>query len=259
VKDFLETFRINPNTAVFDLKTRIYNAILPLIINIKSKKYYDEFERIRETYGKHFLKRKNIKHSVLNLFKSDQQLTNKLDELEVLQPEETEQLAIRVNNFCKKVNNLGLKSWLITENEYPFGKRVLQFLLLLSGIPVFLYGFLFNAIPFFLIDRVIRKKVKNVSFWSTFFLVAGIIVFPVFYLLELLAVSWLLPGFWLQVAFLISLPFAGKVAFKWYILLRKTIGRCRLLRLKWFNKEKYHQLLSEKGKLFEKLDQLISL
>jgi hypothetical protein len=89
--------------------------------------------------------------------------------------------------------------------------------------------------------------------------VAGIVLFPVFYLLELLAVAWFIPGFWLKIAFLASLPFAGKIAFNWYVLLRKTIGRCRFLRLKWFKNAKYNQLITEKEKLFLKLDKLISL
>jgi hypothetical protein len=259
VKDFLETYSKNPNAAVIALKNKIYDAILPLIINIKSKNYYEEFERIREIYGKNFLKKQNQKCSALNLFKSDQLLVNKLDELEATQPKEMEQMVIEVNDFYQMIKNFGLRSWLITENQNHFVRLFLNALILLIGFPIFLYGFLFNAIPFFLIDRIARKKVKDESFWSTFFLGAGILVFPVLYLAELLAVFWIIPGFWLKIAFLFSLPFAGKVAFKWYILLRKTIGRCRLLQLKWIKKTKYNQLVTEKEQLFIKLNEFISL
>jgi 1-acyl-sn-glycerol-3-phosphate acyltransferase len=257
--DFLVSYSQNPNATVIALKNKIHDAILPLAINIKSKKYYEEFERIRETYGKQFLKRQNKKYSELNLFKSDQLLTHKLDELEATQPKETEQLAIEVNDFYQMIKNLGLRSWLITENQNHIGRLFLNALILVIGFPIFLYGFLFNAIPFFLIDRIIRKKVKDKSFWSTFFLVAGIVLFPVFYLLELLAIAWFIPGFWLKIAFLVSLPFAGKIAFKWYILLRKINGRCRLFQLKWFKKAKYNQLVTKKEEFFTKLDKLISL
>jgi len=258
VKDFMETHSVNPNAAVIALKNKIYDAILPLTINIKSRKYYEEFEYLREIYGKNFLKKQNQKYTALNLFKSDQLLVNKLDDLEATQPKEMEQLVIEVNDFYQMIKNLGLRTWLITEDQNHLGWLFLNALILLIGFPIFLYGFLFNAIPFFLIDRIVRKKVKDESFWSTFFLGAGILVFPVLYLAELLAVFWIISGFWLKIAFLFSLPFAGKVAFKWYILLRKTIGRSRLLRLKWFKKKNYNQLISEKEQLFEKLDKLIS-
>jgi 1-acyl-sn-glycerol-3-phosphate acyltransferase len=258
VKEYLDTYNSNPNAATIALKNKIYDAIIPLTINIKSKKFYDAFERIREIYGKHYLNRQNKKYTILNLFKSDQKLTSKLDGLEAVNPENTEKRAAEVDNFYEQVKTHQLRSWLLNKNENHLGKLLASSVLLLFGLPVFAYGFLFNAIPFFLVDRFIRKKVKDKSFWSTFFLGAGILVFPVLYLAELLAVSWIIPGFWLKMAFLVSLPFAGKLAFKWYILLRKTIGRCRIIRLKWFKTSIYNQLVKEKEQLFEKLDLLIS-
>jgi 1-acyl-sn-glycerol-3-phosphate acyltransferase len=257
VKNFMETHSQNPNAAVMALKSKIYDGILPLVINIKSKKYYTDFEKIREMYGRRFLKRLNQRYSALNLFKSDQKLVHLLEETETNFPDETEKLVTAANNMYEKTERLKLKSWLINRKQNHSVRVAANTLFLLISLPVFIYGFLFNAIPFFLIDRVIRKKVKDPSFWSTFFLVAGVILFPLFYLLELLAVSWLIPGFWLKIAFLISLPFAGKLAFNWYILLRKTKGRYRLLWLKWFNFTEYKQLLKKKKQLFEKLDKLI--
>lgn len=255
----METYAENPNAAVIDLKNKIYDAIVPLTINIKSKKYYEEFEQVREIYGSHFLNRQQIKPTALNRFHSDQKLVNKLDELEVTKPEETQKLAQQVKNYTQLLAKLKLRNWLVDSNEKHAGMIFLHSIFLLAGLPLFLYGFIFNAIPFFLIDRLIRKKVKDKSFRSTFFLVAGIVLFPVFYLLELLAMAWFIPGFWLKIAFLVSLPFAGKIAFKWYILLRKTIGRCRFLRLRWFKKKKYVQMISEKDKLFNQLDKLLSI
>jgi 1-acyl-sn-glycerol-3-phosphate acyltransferase len=257
VNDYLEIYSQNQNAAIILLKTKIHDAILPLILNIRSKKYYEEFERIREIYGRHFLKRQNKEWSLLNLFHSDQKLTNKLDELETTHPDETENLVRKANDFYGNVKMHGLRSWMIAENENHANKLVLHSLLLIAGLPLFLYGFVFNAIPFFLVDRLVRKKVKNISFWSTFFLVGGIVIFPLFYLVTLLTVSGVLPGFLLKIAFLVSLPFAGKLAFNWYILLRKTMGRFRLLRLKRFKKESYKDLIGAKEQLFNQLDGLI--
>ncbi|MBW6536732.1 MAG: 1-acyl-sn-glycerol-3-phosphate acyltransferase [Mariniphaga sp.] len=259
VKDFMKTHAENPNAAVIALKNKIYDAILPLTININSKKHYEDFEQIRGIYGCHFLNRQQIKSSALNLFHSDQRLVNSLDKLEATQPEVTQKLVEQANNYAQLLRKLKIRNWLVNKTGNHAGMILLNSSVLLAGLPLFLYGFIFNAIPYFLIDRVIRKKVKDKSFWSTFFLVAGIVLFPVIYLLELLAFAWFIPGFWLKIAFLVSLPFAGKIAFKWYILLRKTIGRCRVLRLKWFNRKSCHQLISEKEKLFDKLDKHLSI
>jgi hypothetical protein len=78
-------------------------------------------------------------------------------------------------------------------------------------------------------------------------------------LIEFFAVSWLIPGIWLKLAFLVALPFAGKLAFLWYILFRKTVGRGRLLGLSLFHRKEFYNLFKEKDILYRKLDELISV
>ncbi|MGM0620997.1 MAG: 1-acyl-sn-glycerol-3-phosphate acyltransferase [Bacteroidota bacterium] len=257
-KNYLEQYHENPNLATIALKTKIHKSILPLIINFKTKRFYNEFEAIREIYGPHFLRKQNWKFSTLNRFKSDQILANKLDNLETEKPEKTEKIAKEAGSLFSKIKRLKLRSWLTDSTPRRHVEKIISNIpVLLLGLPVFLYGFIFNALPFFITDQVVRKKVKDFSFWSTFFLGAGIVVFPVLYLLELLAVSWIIPGIWFKLLFLVSLPLTGKLAFKWFVLFRKTIGMFRYLGLEKFNPKIYHQLLKEKQSLTEKLDTLL--
>lgn len=257
VKDFVDSYKENEGAAIIELRDKIYESILPLVIDIRSKKHYEHFELIREVYGHHFLKRQNKQISALERFYSDQKLVNRLDELKKENPEVTKEIAQKIIAFASKLKKLKIRSWLIGENGNLLGKCMVNLLVLLTGLPVFVYGLLFNAIPFFTIDRLVRKKVKDHTFWSTFFLVAGIVLFPLIYVLELVALAWLLPGFWLKLAFLASLPFAGKLAFKWYIVFRKTIGCFRMFGLKWFHSERYKTLVREKQALFQKMDELL--
>ncbi|MEN8116733.1 MAG: 1-acyl-sn-glycerol-3-phosphate acyltransferase [Bacteroidota bacterium] len=259
VNDFLDEYKENQNSATLSLRQKLYDAIEPLIINIKSEKHYDGFENIREIYGKHFLKRQGKKYSVLNLFKSDQILTNKLDELESEADEQTEALVKDANEYQELVCKKKLRSWLVENPKSNFLMIALNKLVLLLGLPVAGYGFILNALPFFTIDVFTRKKLKDTTFWSTFFLVLSLVLFPLVYLLEMWALSPLLPGIWLKLAFLFSLPFAGKFAFLWYILFRKTVGRGRLFFMKLFNRKEYKNLQDKKEKLFEKLDDIISI
>jgi len=259
VKDYTEQFQKNANVATVALRKKIEASIEPLVINITSKNYYSEFENIRDVYGKHFLERQNKKDTTLNRFQSDQLLAHKLDELEVKFPEETKKVVEAANSYSARLKQLKIRDWLISKSDKSMWKILQNKLILLIGLPVFIYGALFNIIPFLLIDKIIRKKVKDWTFWSTFFLVAGIILFPLVYIIELLAVGWLLPGVALKLLFLVSLPFAGKLAFKWYILLRKTLGRWRILRMKWFKKRNWESLVNEKETITQQLDNLIAI
>lgn len=259
VNEFLDEFKQSESAATLSLRQRILDEMQTVVLEIKSTGFYDDFETIRELYGKHYLKRQNQKYSVLNLFQSDQKLVKKLDALEENYPEITENIVKSAKEYVSKIRKLKIRGWLLEKPELNWLKIVFNKLVLIIGLPIFLLGFIFNAAPFFIIDTVTRKKIKDKGFWSTFFLVLGIILFPIFYLIEFFAVSWLIPGFWLKLAFLIAMPFAGKLAFLWYILFRKTVGRIRLLILKVFYQQEFNNLLKEKEILFGKLDESISM
>ena len=256
VKDFLDIYDENSVAAVTEVKSRIHEAIKSLSLNITSKKYYNDFENIREIYGRHFLNRSNKKYSLLNQFQSDKILVSKMDSLENSSPLQTEELVNETNIFYDTIKKMRLRGWLLEDKQHLKG-ALFNILILIAGFPLFLFGFIFNAVPFFLTDKIVRKKVKDESFWSTFFLGAGIILFPLFYMIEFFALSWLISGLWIKLAFLIAMPFAGKLAFKWYIVYRKTSGRLRLLWLKYFSPGQYNHIIQLKDSLFKKLDTLI--
>ncbi len=254
VNDYLEEYNDNQSAATLSLRNRIHEEVQPLVFNIQSKKHYFDFEEIVKVYGKHFLARQNKKYSIVKLFYSNRKLAELLDNLEAENAEAVAPLIEKVKRYITLVKKLKLRSWLVENHKNNVLRIVLNIVILIIGLPVFVYGFLFNAIPFFAIDTLNRKKIKDRAFWSSFALALGIIVFPIVYLLELLAVSSLLPGVWPKLAFLVSLPFAGKLAFKWYILFRKTVGRFRILSLKLFKKSVYEKLISNQKMVFNELD-----
>jgi 1-acyl-sn-glycerol-3-phosphate acyltransferase len=257
--DYIEAFKQNESAATLLLRQRILDEMQPLVLEIKSQKYYSDFETNREIYGKHYLKRQNLKYSTLNHFKSDQKLVKKLDELEENNQDETAKLVRQINEYVSKIKKLKIRNWLVEKPHQNLAKIAFNKLILILGLPLFLFGFIFNAIPFFTIDTITRKKIKDKGFWSTFFLALGIILFPIFYLIEFFAVSWLIPGIWLKLAFIVAMPLTGQGAFLWYILFRKTLGRGRFLLLQLFSKKEYHQLIKEKDLLYKKLDELLPI
>ncbi|SEH05507.1 1-acyl-sn-glycerol-3-phosphate acyltransferase [Candidatus Venteria ishoeyi] len=123
VNDFLDEYKENPNSATLLLRQKLYEAIEPLVINIKSKEYYKDFEAIRETYGKHHLRRKNEKYSILNLFYSDQQLANELDVIGTEKPEETAAIVDECNRYLKAIRKHKLRNWLIVNPNHNFIKN----------------------------------------------------------------------------------------------------------------------------------------
>ena len=77
--------------------------------------YDDDFELIREYYGKTFLQRQNKKYSPGELLLSDIKLTRQLDELEKTEPETVEQIVKETRDYKKLLGKYHLRSWLVTK------------------------------------------------------------------------------------------------------------------------------------------------
>jgi 1-acyl-sn-glycerol-3-phosphate acyltransferase len=182
VKDFEEHYKENQNSANLILRDRIYNAILPLIVDFKTKVFYTEFELIRELYRKRLLEKSNFKKTRLNLFKVEQKIANELNRFEIENPIKIRELCFDVAKYDSSLRKAKLRDWLLAPGQNSIGKLFLDFLILLVGFPFFMYGAMFNALPFILIDKLVKTKVKDTVFWSTFFFPLGLILFPIFYI-----------------------------------------------------------------------------
>lgn len=259
-KDFIEAQKTNENEAIQLMRQRIYDELLPLVIDIKSIKYYNDFEKIREIYSSQFLRRQKQKPTVFNRFKSDQLLIKKLETLEEKNPEEFEKLVIAVRSYYDKLDDFQIRSWLIENPFLNLTRIIINNILMLITLPVFLAGFILNGIPFLAITYIIKRKVSEIAFWSSFSLALGLFLFPAYYLLFFLIFGWFIPGgFLVNLGLFAAAPFLGKLAFKWVTLFLKTVGRGHLLEIRLFNQKEFYSLFRNKDVLYRKLDDLLPL
>jgi hypothetical protein len=256
VTDYRQAYWENPQKAMLKLRDDIYNAISSLTIEIRSKALYEEVEQIREVFGKAFLEKKVKKDTFLNRVMTDRQLVEKLELLEKEHPDKLTKILPKVKVYIQQLKNLKIRNWVVEKKQLSVARMTGNILALLAMLPIFAFGVIFNILPFIFIDRIIRKKVENIAFRGTFFFVAGLIMFPVVYLAELLLSSPFLPGIWVKLAFLLSLPLTGKVSYIWYIGLLKSLGRCRLIMLKIFKKPVFKELFTSKSEIIEELADL---
>jgi 1-acyl-sn-glycerol-3-phosphate acyltransferase len=238
VKDYYEAYRENPFKATISLRNDLQQAIL----NYNTTENTEGFEAIRTISSKSLLQKQRRSDNLYNQFQTGRQLAGKLEKWETAEPGKSKELADKAMALIKRINSMGVRSWLIDEKEEQSGKFLLQVLFLFLTLPLFVFGFLFSAIPFFAIDTLVKRKVRQELFKSSFSFGLGFLVFPLVYLIEMLLLSPFLPGFHWELQFLISFPLAGKFAYFWYISFLKTRGRWRWLRIKHSKPEVYQEL-----------------
>jgi 1-acyl-sn-glycerol-3-phosphate acyltransferase len=230
INPFREEYLENPQKTMLDLRDEIRRRLCPLILQIESKTCYPEYEKIMQLAVKAYSKRRFFcKNSSLQLFYAEKELICKLEQLEDLQPKDFNNLIEATRQYSSEIEkneisdtqieNAGKASWSIV------------FIFLTTAVltlPIFALGFIFNEIPFFIPRAILRNKVKNTTFLSTFNFVTGLIVFPVFYLIAAYILFRWSNSISVAIFTLITMPFVGKIA---YTLL--TFYRIILLRIRY--------------------------
>lgn len=216
VKDYWIDYEVNSPKAMLDLRDEIYRKLVPLTIQINSTTYYQEYENIRKLVGKEYSQRRFFcKNSSLQLFYAEKELVSKLEQLEELQPADFNNLIVAAHLYFSEIENSSISDDQIENAGIASWNKVFRSITLaILTLPIFVLGFVFNAIPFIIPRTILRKKIKDTTFLSTFNFVGGLIVFPLFYLIAVyLLFNWS-SSVLVAIFTLIGMPFVGKIAYQ---------------------------------------------
>lgn len=216
VDKYKEEYAENPQKAMLSLRDEIHDRLCPLIIQINSVKYYQEYENIRLVAGKAYSKTHFFNNnSSLQLFYTEKDLIGKIEQLESNQPESFDEIILKTDEYFDAIKKVGLSDKQIRkagEARWPVFSAHL--LLAFLSLPLFVFGFVFNSIPFFGIRLALRNRVKDLAFLSTFNFGAGLIIFPLFYLIGASLIIILTVSLAISVITFMLMPFAGKYAYQ---------------------------------------------
>ena len=238
IDGYRDCYAENPQNMMLALRDEIHDRLLPLTMQINSEKYYHDYEDIRMVAGEAYATKRFLsKDSALQLFYADQELISKIERLEADHPAVFEEIKKRTNNYFSELTSTGFTDDQITKaTKTSFPKLLVQIFESLLSLPLFAFGFLFNFIPYFLPRLTLTRKVKDPAFLSTFIFVAGLILFPVFYLIESLIIWSVtdLPS--LAMGTFILMPFAGKIAYNLLLFYQDLI---RVIQLRIGKKRRF--------------------
>ncbi len=227
ILDYMPAYDEDPVDATNRLRDDLRKGMSEVMVDIQSKNFYDAIQDSREILVSHKVANAEMKKSDLYAhFKQEKIMVRALELAEEDDPDFMNRYAEKLNEFKKQVKESRLRTWLFQRESYSYGKIFLQCFSLILALPVFLFGWLHNIIPY-LIPVFYTKKVKDPQFHSSFKFVLAIFLFPVFYLI-IFALSFLfLPAWWLSLIYLLLMPICGYLAFKYYIATKKVFGKIR--------------------------------
>ena len=226
VSEYFAQWEVSPAVSMNALRDRLSAEMSLIMIDIRSEKYYEEVLFLRTIYNDEMLRRMKLKKGRLgNEHDADREMIRCIQCFEEEQQVKMEELASNIAEYRKMLEKHNLRDWVVKLSDFSYTGIFLNRLFQKLFFLIFLYGFINNALPYFIAARV-AKKIKDIQFQSSVKMGLGMIVFIIqFIVLAILVFSFF--SWYFAIAYLISIPVSGWITFNYYIWWKKTLAKLR--------------------------------
>lgn len=260
VNAFTELFAEDPQKGMKALNEEIRRKIEPLMIEIPWSSMYDGVMGIRTLYGERFARRRELPYNnPFNRFDSDKELIRSVAAAHEKEPEKTEKLAKKTSTYIRLMQRSRIREHIAARAPYRPGVFIGAWLLLVIGFPLFLYGLINHLLLFFVPDKLSRTIIKDRQFRSSVaYVLAFVILMPLLYLIQFIAVQLIFQNWLISLLYLISLVPTGLLAIHYSFLAKKTLARLVFSRQLKRKNDRLLKVLDLRTELIHELDELIA-
>lgn len=215
-----DTYQKDSALALKTLTDRAREAVEDLMLNIKTKEYYEEYEMLCEIFSREMLVKEGIAFNHLpSQLEASKKIVRRLEQLEQEAPELHVQLMKDTYQYIRAIEKLNLRDWIFAQglSIWGFLGRSLMALVL---VPIVLVGWLLYLIPFnvsFLITRRINDQMLHSSFH---FAIWTLVTYPIWFVIISLVIGftthlwWLIPILFVLCLMTVVYYFRGKTILK---------------------------------------------
>jgi 1-acyl-sn-glycerol-3-phosphate acyltransferase len=222
VSEFCELYRTSPEIALNELRSKLSSEMKRIMVHIDSEEDYEAIDELRSIVNGRF----SDKVRFPKLFR-DRILIEKLNRLKIKNLELYKKICTLSLQVKEKAKALNIDYRLLAKKKHPLGWLVAGFAGLIAGIPIFIYGNIFNLILLEIPNFQVRK-IKDEQFRSSlkygYSLALAFIFTPIVLILSFL----LFTPWWLAILVFVSLPLSGLIAWLFYLEFNRITGGFRI-------------------------------
>ncbi len=224
---FYDLYKENAARGMNKLLEKLSSRLRELMIDIKNPDFYELIDTLRDLYHYRIsshLSQKPRKQP--GKFFADQKMVNILNEVSAEKPEILDELKPKVKKLSRGIRSLKFRSWVFSKPMHPFSGMILKSLIIILFLPLYLWGLIHNYIPYKIPEWLI-KPIKDVMFHTSFKFVISYLVFQIYYLILFILIIIFVQPWWIVIAWIVSIPVTGLVAFHYYLHAKKVIATWR--------------------------------
>jgi glycerol-3-phosphate O-acyltransferase/dihydroxyacetone phosphate acyltransferase len=258
IKKYEELFKQDKVKAINEFTKMLEQEMTKLIIVIKNKEHDELVECITELYLHYWMK--DEKHDLTNIEKQFcvrkgiAEMVNYLDSENLTLLESLKKIIVP---YLKNLEKLDLRDHLLRPeiiNKMNIGNFLLDFLIIWFGIPIYLLGLVMNFPPYYISRDFADKKVKNVEFYASIHLNLSMILWLLYYGIQLLVVALVFRSWTFLGIYAIIVPLTGIFVLKFYPIMKKIFGRWRLMRMVRKERKTIEDLINERTPIINEIE-----
>lgn len=254
VSDYYDEYKKNPPRAMNMLREKLSEELKKYMIHIENEEYYDMFDNIRYIYLPRMIKKMGFKNKKQpNQLFAQQNIIEQLNKYVDSNPEETKVLNNKTIKYTELLEKLNFRHWVIQKQKFSVLGIIAQFMLMIPLFPIYLYGAIFNYLPY-KIPVWATKKIKDPQFLSSVRDVAALVLFPIYYIILLIIGLFVFEYWWLKIIVPVTALFSGLFAFHYYIEAKKLFARFRYNLKTFFRNKDLLELKDHYNFIIQKMD-----
>ncbi len=256
IADYADSYRENEQKTINTLMKLLAENMRSVMIHIPEEHYALTYE-ISEMYAPNVWDTHNVKRQPFNSFTIKQYIIQKATEAFGQDPEKAAELTASLSEYNSKLKMFGLKDCFFQDKQPCFLSIVIETLLTILLLPIHIYGFILNYLPY-KIPVLIAAKIKDKHFQSSIHFGIGVFMFPLYYLIVISAFCMFADGIVPKLLFGLTLPITGFFAFYNYMHIKKLRLKLRFFMLKFTHPEQYKNLCTDRASIINQIKQTIN-
>jgi len=207
ISDYIESYRQNNALAIKQLTDDIRTGMKAVSIDIESVHNYNLAEEIINLSTK---ASSRLNKYTLQELRFHQDIVGKFKKLNLENPEIIKNLKDKISELKELMQQVDLEIEHLSNKNTSSVKRFLERTLFAILSPVILYGLLNNSVPWLLMKKI-PAGIKELQFKSSARLLAGLLLFPFFYLFQGYLFLFFTGSIGWSILYLLSIPLTGVI------------------------------------------------
>jgi 1-acyl-sn-glycerol-3-phosphate acyltransferase len=230
VADYAARYHQDPEAAADELTEEIRRRLTRRLVISRAAEDDELAQQVERTFGDH-LNPDDDPTTLYDNFELSRTLLDAVAWFEQHDPGRLAALRGALTTYLAELQHHKVDDEALDQTRRP-STGLADYLSLILGFPVWLYGLITNYIPYKIPSQVARRATKETEFIAAIMLGVGMITFPIAYAVEAAAVQhWLTHDWRLTALFVLSLPLAGFYALSYWQTLSVRLRRLRVRQL----------------------------